>query len=369
MKLRTRTVIICIGMTRRMTNRKRSESISAPSSVNGNQPLFPPSLTVDCIQHASRDELIKMVSTNQHFSFLLFPSCDFNVDEGIIELNESKLMSIGRERVVVVDVRKKEVIRVDGADLSGIVHDAILDLSVDGDRWEGDVLNGEPCGWGVLFNGNDERVYEGFRIGEVNVCYGVHYYSDLSMVEYEGELCKGMRCGRGVQYDRTGVVVYDGEWSLNERLETTVTIPPENGLFHNRVEELIVSDGYCSRELAMLDVRPLPFLKSLNVGDNCFKGVKILRLVELSALESVVIGEDSFTKDGFANDPNRFFLLTDCPSLRQLRIGSGSFCHFAVCEIQRVNALEVIQMGDTSHYCNCFYRASLELKSLIRAEE
>ena len=172
-----------------------------------------------------------------------------------------------------------------------------------------------------------------------------------------------------MQYDRTGVVVCDGEWSLDGRLETTVTIPPKNGLFHNRVEELVVSDGYCSEELTLIDFRPLPFLKSLNVGDNCFKGVNSFRLVGLSALESVVIGEDSFTKDGFANDPNRFFLLTDCPSLRQLRIGSGSFCHFAVCEIQRVNALEVIQMGDTSHYCNCFYRASLELKSLIRAEE
>lgn len=365
MNLRAGTANICTEMTRGMTNRKKSEPNSALATANGNQSRSPPSLTVDRIQHATGDELIKMVLTCGHSPFLLFPSCDFKVDEGIIELNESMLMSIGRERVVVVDVRKKQVVRVDGLDLSGIVHNTILDLSVDGDRWEGDVLNGEPCGWGVLFDENDERVYEGFRIGEVNVCYGVHYYSDLSMVEYEGELCKGMRCGRGMQYDRTGVVVYDGEWSLNERLETTVAVPPENGLFHNRVEELVVSDDYCNEELSVLDFQPLPFLKSLNVGNNCFKSVNSFRLIGLSALESVVIGEDSFTKEGFANDPNCRFHLTDCPSLRHLGIGSGSFSHYAVCEIQRVDALEVIQIGDMGHYCNCFYRASLELKSYL----
>ena len=97
------------------------------------------------------------------------------------------------------------------------------------------MLNGKPCGWGVLYDKNNERVYEGFRIGESNVCYGRIYYSDIPRLEYEGEWCDGMRWGRGVQLDRNGVVVYDGEWlnddPLNRRIEitsATVLLPSQS---------------------------------------------------------------------------------------------------------------------------------------------
>ena len=131
------------------------------------------------------------------------------LDDGVIVEYDS------RGRIVWVDVDKKELLEVEGVDLSEVKRNEILDLGVEGDRWEGDVLNGNPCGWGVLFDKNNERVYEGFRIDGKSVCYGRTYYSDISRVEYEGEWCDGGRWGRGVQYDRNGVVVYDGEW-LND---------------------------------------------------------------------------------------------------------------------------------------------------------
>ena len=80
------------------------------------------------------------------------------LDDGVIAEN------VSRERIVKVDVNKKELLEVEGVDLSEMRHNELLDLSVEGDRWEGDVLNGNPCGWGVLFDKNNERVYEGFRI-------------------------------------------------------------------------------------------------------------------------------------------------------------------------------------------------------------
>ncbi|KAM7454178.1 hypothetical protein BLSTO_05068 [Blastocystis sp. subtype 1] len=36
--------------------------------------------------------------------------------------------------------------------VSGIEHKQVLDLNDDGERWEGDVLNNQPYGWGVLYD-------------------------------------------------------------------------------------------------------------------------------------------------------------------------------------------------------------------------
>ena len=68
------------------------------------------------------------------------------VDDGVIVEYDS------RGRIVWVDVNKKELLEVEGVDLSEMKRNEIVDLSVEGDRWEGDVLNGNPCGWGVLFD-------------------------------------------------------------------------------------------------------------------------------------------------------------------------------------------------------------------------
>ena len=143
---------------------------------------------------------------------------------GVSRVDDGVIVEYGSGRIVWVDVNKKELLEVEGVDLSEMKHNEILDLSVEGDRWEGDVLNGNPCGWGVLYDKNNERVYEGFRIDEKSVCYGRTYYSDISRVEYEGEWCDGGRWGRGVQYDRNGVVVYDGEWLNDIPLEKRIEI-------------------------------------------------------------------------------------------------------------------------------------------------
>ena len=273
-----------------------------------------------------------------------------------------------RGRIVWVDVNKKELLEVEGVDLSEMKHNEIVDLSVEGDRWEGDVLNGNPCGWGVLFDKNNERVYEGFRIGEANVCYGRTYYSDISRVEYEGEWCDGMRWGRGTQYDRNGVVVYDGEWLNDAPLEKRVEVTSATVLLHNHVEELHVSDGCCNDErLRIFDLSVLVHLRELKVGNECFENVDEVKLIGLSELESVVIGENSFTKrrKGYGYDPNRHFYLKNCPKLKSLKMGRYSFSDYSVIEIENVDALEVIEMGVVYKESRNFYYSSLDLKSIV----
>ena len=107
-------------------------------------------------------------------------------------------------------------------------------------------------------------------------------------------------------------------------------------------------------------------LRLLEVGDECFENVKEVKLIGLSPLERVVIGQYCFTKrkNGWPSyDPNRHFYLKNCERLREVKTGSNSFCEYSVCEIENVPSLEVIEMGELIEDSSNFSHASLELKS------
>ena len=291
-----------------------------------------------------------------------------NIVKGVSRLEDGVIVEYKREgNSIVADVNKKELLEVEGVNLNELQHNQIVDLSVEGDRWEGDVLNNSPCGWGVLFDKEGTMVYEGFRIDEKNVCYGRRYYADIPRVEYEGEWCDGVRWGRGVLFDRNGGVVYDGEWLNDDRLDKRVNITSASMLLHNHVEELCVSDGCCNgRDLTELDLRGFVNLKKWSVGSNCFDSVDEVKLIGLRELESVEIGMRCFTVAcvyGF--DSYYHFYVKNCPKLKSLMVGRYSFSDYTVCEIENVDALEVIEMGDVNEVSYNFRSASLELKSIL----
>ena len=278
------------------------------------------------------------------------------------------IVEMSKERVVIGDTHSHQLLRVDDEDVSGIEHNQVLNLSDDGERWEGDVLNDQPYGWGVLYDSENRKIYKGFRIGDVNVCYGIQYYSDIQKVEYEGELCEGNRMGAGVLYNRDEVVIHNGEWVNNRPLLTRVELTDKNPVLHNRVEELIVKDHSCNgKEWSRFDLSIMPDLRLLQVGDYCFENVKGVKFNGLNELERVVIGENSFTeyKDDWPGSmvPNRYFYLKNCERLRELKMGRYSFNEYSVCEIDNVPSLEVIEMGDVNEVSVNFLYASLGLKS------
>ena len=106
---------------------------------------------------------------------------------GVVKLDQSLILEMSEMGMIIADVKKQCLLRVDSINLSEMRHKEIVDLTVEGDRWEGDVLNGEPFGWGMLYDKNNKRAYEGFQIGNSHVCYGRKYYADVSRIEYEGE--------------------------------------------------------------------------------------------------------------------------------------------------------------------------------------
>ena len=149
--------------------------------------------------------------------------------------------------------------------------------------------------------------------------------------------------------------------------------------------EIVVSDSSkCWSKPYQLDLTRYKYVESIEIGDNCFggslnlnglnklKSIRIgdknfengggLNLNGLKKLESVVIGKNCFRE--FQNRWHPHFYLKDCPKVRELRIGEGSFDRVRECVIENVPLLEVIEMNGYN-----FDSASLELKGILIHKE
>ena len=290
---------------------------------------------------------------------LVRSNCLMEPEESIL-VEQNELVGMIKSNIV-----SRELLQVNGEDVNGIEHARVLDLNDEGERWEGDALNDKPYGWGVLYDSENRRVYEGFRLKDVNVCYGRSYYADIQKLEYEGAICEGKRWGRGVQYDRNSNTVFDGEWMNGEQLEKRITITAENQFLHNWIEELIVSDKCFNERAEVLEFTLVPNLRELIVGDDCFKNVEVVKWIGMKRLEKVVIGKNCFTNKSNHTYVDIFhhFYLKDCDELRELRIGRYSFSDYCVCEIENLKSLEVMEIGTMNESsCNFFY-SNLTVKS------
>ena len=151
-------------------------------------------------------------------------------------------------------------------------------------------------------------------------------------------------------------------------LAVTVTKWNQLNSLNTKVSEITIpSYSLNDASLTVLDLSRFRRLKKLVIGDECFMYVNETRLTGLYSLESVEIGMNSYTKkkNNAGNDPNRHFYLKDCPSLKELKMGRYSFSDYTVIEIENVDALEVIEMGELNEESNNFYSASLQLSSVI----
>ena len=98
-------------------------------------------------------------------------------------------------------------------------------------------------------------------------------------------------------------------------------------------------------------------LKSLRVGDDCFRRVNEVRLIGLNALKRVVVGDESFSGGSGC------FVLRECCGIRELKIGSSSFPLYSCCMVE---ANESLALFDVSWWS--FVRSSLVLRDLEELE-
>ena len=134
------------------------------------------------------------------------------------------------------------------------------------------------------------------------------------------------------------------------------------------VTEIIVENRCCrDPSFTVLDLTRFTNVRRIVIGHDAFMYVDEVKVIGLSELESVEIGMNSFTqyKNGYGQDPNRHFYLKNCPKMKSLKIGRYSFSDYSVIEIENVDALEVIEMGELNEKSDNFYSASLQLSSVI----
>lgn len=219
-------------------------------------------------------------------------------------------------------------------------YNSIIDLSENGERWEGEVVDDYPCGWGCFYNADNVLCYEGFRYKEDTVCYGTSFFVDVVPKTkcYEGMLSFSLRCGRGTEFDRRSEVVYDGYWMNNRRVTDNEVVVPANTqdqLFHNTMMKRFVLEECCYPHFHSFTLTHFPLLKEVLVGPHCFNPNlpnddsqsiaspnapltgSVFYIAFCSVLESISIDGDSFFS--FAS-----FVLEFLPSLRHLRIGVGT---------------------------------------------
>ena len=130
------------------------------------------------------------------------------------------------------------------------------------------------------------------------------------------------------------------------------------------VVDLVIASKCCNDgKSRVLDLSRFSKLRSLKIGDECFKNVDEVKMVGLAQLETVAIGKNSFTDTERLKNPNRHFYLKNCPVLKELKIGTGSFSDYTVCEIEDAKALETIEIGDLKERSVNFFWADLVLRS------
>ena len=264
--------------------------------------------------------------------------------------------------VLTADGLESELIEMDS---SRMKENEIIDLNVEGRRWEGGELNGKPFGFGCEYSEDGNLAYEGFVFEGKRVCFGKEWNDDVNnnCLMYEGGYWNGERWGKGISYDLNGNVDYEGEWMNNHGItENDLKNDLKNDLIvPMSIEEFVIGNELFNDEdtTSLHFSLFLPLLKRIIIGNKCFKHVRKVVLDGLESLESVKIGIGCFKIDYNKRYDGVFCIsgkerddgvcrITNCPNLRQLEIGNYSFVDFKSFELFNVNSLQSIKFGG---YC------------------
>ena len=142
------------------------------------------------------------------------------------------------------------------------------------------------------------------------------------------------------------------------------------------VANLIISSNSCN-ELKSLNLNEYRYLKSIEIGNDCFENVELFKIDGLNELKSLKIGINSFTKskNRNGNNPNRSFSILNCIELESIEIGRYSFSDYGGgFELNNLPKLSTIKIGsietDTSESNNYglstnFCYSSFVIKGII----
>ena len=139
------------------------------------------------------------------------------------------------------------------------------------------------------------------------------------------------------------------------------------------ITNLIISSNSCN-ELSELNLREYRYLKSIEIGNDCFSNVDTCKIDGLNELKSLKIGMNSFThlksNDEWdwrrTNNCNRSFRIMSCAKLESIEIGRYSFCDYGGrFELKNLPKLLTIKIGKIESDSRNFWYSSLVIKSII----
>ena len=110
-------------------------------------------------------------------------------------------------------------------------------------------------------------------------------------------------------------------------------------------EQWIIGNELYNKTSTMeLTIKDYPHLKRIVIGNNCFKRIQVLEIENLSELESITIGSNSFTgKDGSCR-------IVNCPKLKSIQIKHESFYNYHSFEVNNLPSLHFISMGNKCYH-------------------
>ena len=111
------------------------------------------------------------------------------------------------------------------------------------------------------------------------------------------------------------------------------------------VTNLIISSNSCN-ELKSLNLNEYRYLKSIEIGDDCFEKVELFYIDGLNELKSLKIGDNSFTQQRDGNNQSRSFHILNCAKLKSIDIGRYSFSDYSGnFELVNLPSLTTIKIG------------------------
>ena len=155
--------------------------------------------------------------------------------------------------------------------------------------------------------------------------------------------------------------VMEGYWKDGKKYQVIV-IPSSLTSSSLGIEELrIGNNGYNDDSVTELKLSWLVRLKRIVIGDDCFGKVRVFELNGLSELESVVIGDKSFTyaktHDDIQNSKRTDgdYRIMNCPKLKSIQIGHWSFADYHSFELNNLPSLQSIDIGDYCFFLTPFF--------------
>ena len=157
---------------------------------------------------------------------------------------------------------------------------------------------------------------------------------------YEGWYMKGLQESiRSVLKNRKPEEIKN---ETSDIIGNTVTIKKSEELIiiDKKVSDLVISSNTCS-DIKKLHLNQFNWLRSIVIGDGCFKSVKSFELNGLSRLKTLKIGNSSFGNTEWMN-------LSNLISLESIEIGNNSFEKLKSFELNGLSHLKTLKIGNSS---------------------